>query len=372
MNGEHVANFISMVPNKRGPVELGLLAIGREWVARGGRFSVSYLAEPEPWYAELLAEAGIETGSVGRDTWHSDIIQAATSTPTDIVHLHMDRHSMAKELTGRGIAVVRTEHSVRRPRFPEPLRRIVRWYRQRPLSGYTCVSKFLADQTRRDFLVPASRLRVIYNGCDLERFHPRRHERERLMVDVLGADPTDRVVTVAAHLIPLKQQHLLIEALPLVLPRVPQARVVIAGDGPDRERLHALARQLRVIERVTFLHGDNDVAEIYAASHVGALTSRGEGLGGSAIEAQACGIPLIATQVGGLTEAFVDGTTGLAVEQTAESVAEAMVRLLGDDEERERMGAAARSFCEEKFAPQVQVEATCRFYLDILDGRRSS
>lgn len=369
MNGEHVANFISMIPNKAGPVELGLLAIGREWVARGGRYSVSYLAEPEPWYAELLADAGIEVGVVGRKTWHSDILAASNRTPTDIVHLHMDRHSMAKELTGRGIAVVRTEHSERKARFPERLRRLVRWYQQRPLAGYTCVSQFLADQTRRDFLVPLGRMRVIYNGCDLDRFHPRPADRERLMVDVLGADPGDRVVTVAAHLIPRKQQHLLIRALPLVLAQVPQARVVIAGEGPDRESLHALADDLGVTDRVTFLHGDNDVAEIYAASHVGALTPWGEGLGGSAIEAQACGIPLIATQVGGLSEAFEDGVTGVAVEQTPESIAAAMIDLLGDDEKREAMGRAARAFCEEKFAPEVQVKATCDFYDDILRRR---
>lgn len=362
----HIANFVSMVPNKRGPVELGVLEIGREWVATGGRFSVFYLQAPEPWYAELLDEAGIGYGVVGFDTWHDDVQRVCAAISPDVVHLHMARHSMAAALTRRGIAVVRTEHSERPRRRLEVARRVVRWWQQRPLSGFTCVSQFLADQTRRDFLVPASRTRVIYNGCDLDRFRPRPQERESLAREHIGAAADDLIVTVAAHLIPRKQQALLIEAMPEVLRAIPRARLVIAGDGPDRDMLHARAAELEVGERVTFLHGDNDVALLYAASHVGALTPFAEGLGGSAIEAQACGIPLIATQVGGLSEAFQPGVTGLAVEQNAGSIAAAMITLLGDDAARSRMGAAARRFCEATFAPRIQVEQTCAFYDEVL------
>lgn len=369
MRDAHVANFISMVPNKRGPVELGLLEIGRQWVADGGRFSVFYLETPEPWYAELLDQAGIRYGVVGRETWHKDVVARCAATRPDIVHLHMNRHTMARELTAHGMAVVRTEHSGRPRRFAEPARSLVRWWQQRPLAGFTCVSHFLAEQTRRDFLVGDDRIKVIYNGCDLERFRPRPQERERLAVEIIGADPQDRIVTAAAHLIPRKQQHLLLEALPATLARVPSARLVIAGEGPDRPMLQELARRLGISERVTFLYGDNDVALIYAASHLGALTPFAEGLGASAIEAQACGIPLIATKVGGLRETFIDGVTGLGVEQTSASIADAMSRLLGDDALRDDMGRAARAMSEEIFAPRVQVEATCAFYDEILRTR---
>ncbi|MDO5627583.1 MAG: glycosyltransferase family 4 protein [Mobilicoccus sp.] len=364
-----MANFVAMNPNKRGPVELGLANVGREWVSRGGDFSLFYLEPPPSWYADMMHEAGIRYGVVGLETWHSDVLTTCASISADIVHLHMGRHTMARELRRRGVRTLRTEHSDRPPRAAEPLRRLVRWHRQRPLESLVCVSEFLADQTVRDFLVPRSRTQVIYNGCDLDRFRPRPTERDHLRRSLLDAEPDELLVTVAAHLIPRKQQHLLISAMPEVLRRSPRARLVIAGDGPERENLMTQARALELGDRVTFCFGDNDVALLYAASDVGALVSSAEGLGGSAIEAQACGLPLITTGVDGLAETFLPGQTGLRVDSNAHSAAEAMIQLLTDDDLRITMGERALEFVSDRFNPDRQVESMCRLYDEI--GRRA-
>lgn len=358
----HVANFVSMNPNKRGPVELGILNVGREWVERGGRFSLFYLEPPLDWYATLLDEAGIRYGVVGLASWHTDILRACTTIHPDIVHLHMGRHTMARALRQHGIRVLRTEHSDRQPQRLEQARRLVRWHLQRPLETFLCVSKFIAEQTQRDFLVGPQRTEVVYNGCDLERFQPRPDKKRELRRNLLNADDDERIITVAAHLIPRKQQDLLIASMPAVLATVPRARLVIAGDGPDRDKLMNQAEQLSLGDRVTFLYGENDVAAIYAASDVGALTSSAEGLGGSAIEAQACGLPLIATPVDGLAETFLPEETGIAVSSNVGSVSEAMTRLLSNDQLRLQMGDSAHRFVTERFHPRRQVETTCGVY----------
>lgn len=361
----HVANFVSMNPNKRGPVELGMATVGREWVRRGGKFSLYYLEEPPEWYRIMLQDAGITHGTVGLNTWHEDILGVCGRVQPDIVHLHMGRHTMAPALKRAGIRILRTEHSDRQPQHFEALRRLARWYGQRDLETFICVSEFLARQTQRDFLVPPTRTRVVYNGCDLERFRPRPEDRATLRKDLLQAEESDVVFTVAAHLIPRKQQHMLIRAMPTVLTQAPQARLVIAGNGPMLGELRTLTRDLDVGRAVTFLTGDNDVALLYAASDVGALTSAAEGLGGSAVEAQACGLPLIATSVDGLAETFVDGKTGIAVKSDETSIAEAMIRLALAPALRAQMGAAAVEFVRGRFHPQHQAELMCSIYEEI-------
>lgn len=362
----HVAHFVSMNPNKRGPVELGLAAVGGRWVAEGGRFSVYFTGDVPPWYATELTAAEIDFGAISSENWHDDILRVSADIAPHLVHLHMARNTMARTLREKGIHVIRTEHSGR-PHGPlEPARRVVRWWRQRPLDIIVCASHHLARQTRTDFLVPESRLRVIYNGVDLVRFAPRPAEKNELRRRLMGVGDERCVVTVAAHLTRQKRHHLLIDAMPRVAAQAPHTLLVVAGDGPEREALQGRAADLNVSDHVLFLHDDNDVAALYAASDVGALTSVGEGLGGSAVEAQASGLPLVATPDAGLAETFIPETSGIAVGASPESVANALVRLARDAEVRRTMGRNARRYAESTFSMERHVSAMCETYDEVL------
>jgi glycosyltransferase involved in cell wall biosynthesis len=181
------------------------------------------------------------------------------------------------------------------------------------------------------------------------------------------SDPSPKAVQEAAQavggpyfifvgmLIYLKGIHHLIRAFEEAALRHPTARLVIAGQGREKEKLKALARELNLQQQIIFAgHLEQTVLAAYIrASRALILPSLTEGLGRVAIEAQFLGKPVIASRVGGIPEIVTDGETGLLVEPGDESsLAEAMARLLDDARLAERMGAAGRIAVRAKFSYQ--------------------
>lgn len=371
MQGKHVLSVVESVPNKRGPVELGLLATGREWIRGGGSYTIGFLDHPVPWYRAMLDDAGIETFVVTSAGWDREIVDRARRLRPALVHLHFGRHTAAGPLRRLGARVIRTEHSHRVPRRAEALRRIERWRRQRPLDHFIAVSPTVAAQTRRDFLVPASRITMVPNGVDTELFRPRPEQRSDLRARWFDFPDDTVVTTCAAYFTARKRQHLLLEALALVLPTHPQARLVLAGDGELRGELLALRHRLGLTQQARILYGDNNIPEIYAASDIAALVSWGEGLPGAALEGMATGLPLLATPTPGLRDAYVDDQGGVsAATETAEGIATAWRRLL-DDRFRAEQGRLARTWVEQQFSLEAHAAGTVAVYDRVL-GHPSS
>lgn len=361
---------VESVPNKRGPVELGLLATGAAWTREGGRFSIGFLTEPVPWYADLLDQAGIETFVVGSDTWDADVLAAAAKRRPDLVHLHFGRHTMAGRLRRDGIRVIRTEHSHRSARSLEPLRRLVRRRRQRPLDQLIAVSASVAEQTVHDFRVSRERVSLVPNGVDTGLFRPRPDERSALRERWLGLPDDAVVATCAAWLTPRKRQHLLLEALAVLAPEFPRAALVLAGDGEQRAELIALRDRLDLSDRVRILFGDNDIPQIYAAGDIAALVSWGEGMPGAALEGMATGLPLLATPTPGIRDVYEDDVGGVsAPTDDAAGVAAAWRRLLLDEEFRREQGRLARAAVEARFSLDAHAAGTVEVYRQVLDRR---
>ncbi|KAA1374910.1 glycosyltransferase [Aeromicrobium fastidiosum] len=119
VDGRHVAHFVMMNPNKRGPVELLFPVLAREWAARGGRTSCWFTAEPPAWYAAMLDDAGVEhgvidgvtDGVIDKDAWNAAVERAALDLRPDLVHIHHGWHGSAAALARQGILAVQTEHS---------------------------------------------------------------------------------------------------------------------------------------------------------------------------------------------------------------------------------------------------------------------
>jgi glycosyltransferase involved in cell wall biosynthesis len=194
---------------------------------------------------------------------------------------------------------------------------------------------------RRDGRRPSH---VIALGIDLDRFD--------------GAQPALRserpLVGNVARLAPQKDHRTLIEAARLV----PEADFVVAGDGELRKKLEREAGP-----RVRFLGARDDVPELLASLDVFAFPSLFEGLCLAVIEAQAAGVPVVATPVGGIRETVVDGETGLLVPtRDPAALAAAIRRLLEDRGAAEAMAAEARRRVRERFSVERMVEATLRLY----------
>ncbi len=141
------------------------------------------------------------------------------------------------------------------------------------------------------------------------------------------------------YLLPEKGQEVLIRAMPAVLESHPNCRLVLAGDGPCRNSLEALARELKVAEAIAFLGFVEDIAEVYRALDVFVFPSIAEPLGTSLLAAMAYGLPVIAVRSGGVPEIVKDARDGLLVQEPeAEEIRESYQRNVI----RSREGQAAR------------------------------
>jgi len=207
----------------------------------------------------------------------------------------------------------------------------------RPEVIYTSEADRASDGRRPSHVIPL--------GIDLDRFEGARPALE----------PDGPRVGNVARLAPQKDHRTLIEAARLV----PEAEFVIVGDGELRGELERLAAGARV----RFMGAREDVPELLASFDVFAFPSRFEGLCLAVIEAQAAGVPVVATPVGGIRETVVEGETGLLVPTgDPAALAAATRRLLEDRPAAEAMAAEAKRRVRERFSLERMVEATLRLY----------
>jgi teichuronic acid biosynthesis glycosyltransferase TuaC len=192
----------------------------------------------------------------------------------------------------------------------------------------------------------AGKIIVHYTGLDQSRFVPRDRAAEKAKLGVSGP----LILSVGA-LIPRKNQHLLIAAMPAL----PGAMLMLAGQGESENDYRALAQRLGVADRVSFLgnvaHGD--LPALFAAADVMALVSESEGLANAWVEALACGTPIVASDVGGIRELLKDTSGGRIVERKPEAIAAAIKELLANPPSRESVAANVSAFSWDENARQL-------------------
>jgi glycosyltransferase involved in cell wall biosynthesis len=235
-------------------------------------------------------------------------------------------------------------------------------------------SEFSARLTERASWLPPGSVRVVPHSVspDLQVAAPER---------VADAPP---VVLTVARLDPehaYKGVDVLLRAWPLVLHRVPEARLVVAGDGQDRHRLEEMTRSLGLDGAVRFAGrvSDEELVRLYASAAAFALPARaalgsrpvGEGFGIVLLEAGAGGLPVVAGDAGPAPEVVVNGETGILVDPEDEAaVSGAIVELLQDPEARRRMGDAGRKRVQERYSFQA-FRVRVAGLLDALAQRRN-
>lgn len=201
--------------------------------------------------------------------------------------------------------------------------------------------------------------RVIYNGYDAERFQPQEVDLE---LRRRYAPRGESIVLYAGRLIPWKGAQYAISALV----EVPEAVLLIAGDGHYRNTLEERARQEGVAGRVHFLGNvpHQDLPRLMSSSDLFVATSfASETFGIALVEAQSCGLPVVASRFGGFPEVLQDGVTGLLVPpQDPPALAVALRELLADRERRQKMGRAGRQWVREKFHWDRVVERVLEAY----------
>ena len=303
----------------------------------------------------------------------------------DVVHAHMYRAEVVATQAAWRLAamgrrrpfVLSTVHSSR-VRSDED-RDLIRRLTPR-MDHLIAVSKAIVHKIESEGRVGAP-VSLIYNGIDLERYAAQDacctlHEE----YDIPAAAP---IVGVVARLEPEKGHPTLLEAWPEVLATVPDAHLLVIGEGSRREALEAQAAELGLLDRsagggldartrrVIFTGRRDDVPAVTAALDVAVLPSYREAQGLSILEAMALSRPVVASSVGGIPEMIEDGQTGLLVTpHDAPALAAAITRLLTDHPLADSIARAGHDLVYERFCVEQMVRSVETIYDEAVDQER--
>lgn len=207
--------------------------------------------------------------------------------------------------------------------------------------------------------IEEERIWSLPNGVDIEQFHPASAEEKRALREQLGL-PKGPLVIASGRLAPEKGVDVLLESWSRVASAREDATLVVLGDGPERAKLEAQAAARGISQRVRFTGAVTDVASYLRAADVFALPSRTEGLPVALLEAMACGLPSVATRVGGTPEVLEDPESGwLVPSQTPSELGAALLEALGA--EAGARGAAAR----ERVVARYSLDEVARRYVQL-------
>jgi N-acetyl-alpha-D-glucosaminyl L-malate synthase BshA len=297
----------------------------------------------------------------------SKLAEVAEDAHLDLLHVHYAvPHALAAHLArellgdvplktlvtlhGTDITVVGTDPAYRR---------VTRFGIDRA-DGVTAVSRWLAAETERVFGTSHS-IEVIPNFVDLQRFRPGVDAAVRASL----AAPEEALLVHVSNFRPVKRVGDAVRVLAGVA-RTRPARLVLVGDGPERAAAEKTARALHVQDKVTFLGEQSDIEGLLAAADLFLLPSESESFGLAALEAMACGVPVIGTLTGGLPELVEDGVSGhLCGIGETDCMAKFAANLLTDPVRHAEARRAARAGAE-RFGREEIVSIYERLYARII------
>ncbi len=203
-------------------------------------------------------------------------------------------------------------------------------------------------------------------GLDLSDFLKAEEHAGELRAE-LGIPPGAPVAAIVARLVPIKNHDVFLHAAKTVSERLPEARFLIVGDGPERARLRELAARLGLEGRAMFLGFREDLPRIYADCDATALSSNNEGMPVALIESLAAATPAVATDVGETREVISHGESGFVVPHgDPGALADALLELLESRERARAMGMAGRTHVHPRFSIERLASDLARLYASLL------
>jgi len=277
----------------------------------------------------------------------------------DVFHAHTSHaHTvalLAQRFAGRGKTVVS-----RRVSFPPKTNPFNRWKYAMP-DRIVGVSEHVT-QILRENGVPESKLVTVHSSVDLERLNVPPLPRAEL-----GIPEEVPLIVNAGSLVGHKDHANLLRAMARVLQALPEARLIIAGEGELRPDIEALIQKLAIGHAVLLLGHRTDVPRLVRAANLYVSSSWSEGLGTSILEALACQTPAVATEAGGAREMVKPGETGYLVPcRDPEQMAKAILHALSHPEEARAYAENGRALVERDFSTGGMVENTLSVYRSLL------
>ena len=229
--------------------------------------------------------------------------------------------------------------------------------------GVTAVSRFLKEKTITTYTCESG-IEVIPNFVDTELYRPKENGDFRKHI----APDGEKILIHISNFRPVKRVTDTIRILEKVLLEIP-AKLILVGDGPDRSECERLCRQLGLFEKVKFLGKQDGLVEILNSADVFLIPSQSESFGLAALEAMACGLPVVSSSVGGLPELIRHNETGFIAEiGDIDRMAKYVVELLSNDRKYKLFSENSRNRSVSKFDKSIVVPLYEEYYKRILDS----
>ncbi|MCM8812073.1 MAG: glycosyltransferase [Candidatus Omnitrophica bacterium] len=356
-----------------GGAEQVLMRLAGEMVKRRHEVTVFTLNEAGV-FADKMEMLGIPVISL-KKRWKVDVglvwrlQKEMRSRKIEVVHTHLWGANVWGRLAGRlaGVPVVIAhEHGM------QPWRKEIHFVLDRIFTHITDLVMFASREVMEGYQkktgIPPSKCAFITNGivCD---YSP--EDREFLRRQ-MGWKPQDKVVVSVGRLSSEKGHDDLLKAFSVVLRQEPRARLVIVGDGPEKQNLVKLQDRLGLNGAVTLTGMRDDVNRWLTGADLYVQPSRREGLPLAVLEAMAMGLPVVATDVGDLKQVISDGEDGYLVEAgNPDGLAEKMVDLLGRLDQQHSVAEAARRTVQERFSLEQMADQVEDVYKEEISRKRA-
>lgn len=297
-----------------------------------------------------------------------------------LIHSHMYRANTpatALKLINPRLSVVGHYHNVDTWESGRQLKM------DRYMAGNRNMNVAVSEAVRRNVAetlgIPEELTTTLYNCVDLDEFTRLSASDRAAVRDDLGLAPEHQIVIMVARMVTQKNYPLVLDIAPEILRSCPDARFVFVGGGPDEDELKARAQSSGIAAKCLFLGRRDDVPRLLGASDVAILPSFKEGFSNAVLEAMACGLPVIASDVGGNSEIIDPGTNGYLLETAPDpgsrfgvaiqssQFPRLLKRLLTDEPHRARLAEAAWQRSRH-YGIEAMVREIEQLYLEILEG----
>ncbi|MCP4191260.1 MAG: glycosyltransferase family 4 protein [Planctomycetaceae bacterium] len=313
---------------------------------------VTLVCRPNSWIAEQLeGEVDIVYSSLKRWPTHElrRVASIARDRQIDVIHTHMSSANFFGVLLRRfwGIPCVATANN----RYIQ-----LHWmFNDHVVAASEATRKF----HQRYNLVPKRRIEVVYNFIDDRRFHHVPADAGLCFRQSLDIDEDALLIGAVGDVLQRKGLLYLVKALPRIIAEIPRAHLVSVGyqKKPYINVVLDEAKRLGVQDRITWAGYRNDVVNVMSGIDVMTLPTLEDNLPLAILEAMACSVPVVASNVGGIPECVIDGQTGYLVPPAQpQPLVTALTNVLGDQEHRLALGAAGRQRIRENFSRESQLD----------------
>jgi len=238
------------------------------------------------------------------------------------------------------------------------------------VSHYITVSKHLEQNLMTSVKIKPSKISQIYNGVNIERFSPAQGAKNRSWLPTDFRDQSLFLVGSVGRIQPIKDQETLLRAAAILIDEQPKhaelLRLVIVGDGPLLEHLKGLAQELGIDSLVYFSGALDNIPKALQALDIFVLPSLNEGISNTILEAMACGLPVIATAVGGNVELVEDGVNGCLFEPgDVPSLVKLLLSYINNSSQCEDHGQAALTHAHQYYSLPAMVAGYQAIYDEV-------